>query len=126
LAVTVGLLAVSCATQRNTTLLNDSKLPHTQRPTISSTTNKELDTATKAKLRIPYAQVPLFFEPNQGQTDERVHFLSRGRGYTLFLTATEAVLALHRHQKNPLSPETRERARVRGPDPERSNKPSCK
>ena len=38
--------------------------------------------------------VPLFFEPNQGQTDPRVKFLARGRGYGLFLTADEAVLEL--------------------------------
>lgn len=34
------------------------------------------------------------FEANQGQTDSRVKFLSRGTGYTLFLTSSEAVLAL--------------------------------
>src|ERR1700741_4890325 len=38
--------------------------------------------------------VPLRFEPNQGQTDSRVKFLSRGNGYTLFLTPAEAVLSL--------------------------------
>jgi hypothetical protein len=36
----------------------------------------------------------LSFEANQGQTNERVKFLSRGRGYTLFLTGDEAVFAL--------------------------------
>ena len=38
--------------------------------------------------------LPLFFEPNQGQTDPRVRFLARGAGYSLFLTANEAVLEL--------------------------------
>jgi uncharacterized repeat protein (TIGR01451 family) len=37
---------------------------------------------------------PLFFEPNQGQTDARVKFLARGSGYGLFLTSNEAVLKL--------------------------------
>ena len=41
-----------------------------------------------------YDELPLSFEPNQGQTDARVEFLSRGDGYTLFLTRDEAVLAL--------------------------------
>ena len=59
-----------------------------------------------------FGRLPLSFEPNQGQTDEQVQFLSRGRGYTLFLTPTEAVLAL-RH-KDPLAPSAGERARVRG------------
>src|SRR2546430_4976972 len=38
--------------------------------------------------------LPLFFEPNQGQTAPQVKFLSRGDGYGLFLTADEAVLQL--------------------------------
>ena len=41
-----------------------------------------------------YGKLPLGFEPNQGQTDPRVKFLSRGPGYMLFLTADEAVLKL--------------------------------
>ena len=40
-----------------------------------------------------YGRVPLSFEANQGQTDPRVRFISRGNGYTLFLTSDEAVLA---------------------------------
>jgi len=43
---------------------------------------------------------PLVFEPNQGQTDELVKFLSRGRGHTLFLTGDEAVLALRSRQSS--------------------------
>ena len=39
-------------------------------------------------------QLPLTFEINQGQTDDRVDFLARGPGYNIFLTATEAVFAL--------------------------------
>lgn len=33
-----------------------------------------------------YGKLPLSFELNQGQTDGRVKFLTRGRGYSLFLT----------------------------------------
>ncbi|MFL6334290.1 MAG: hypothetical protein ACJ754_13335 [Pyrinomonadaceae bacterium] len=36
--------------------------------------------------------LPLSFEPNRGQTDRRVKFLSRSGGYVLFLTADEAVM----------------------------------
>src|SRR6478609_7907658 len=39
-------------------------------------------------------QLPLTFEVNQGQTDDRVDFLARGPNYNIFLTATEAVFAL--------------------------------
>ncbi len=48
--------------------------------------------AELTKPRPALAQAPLTFEPNQGQSDARVKFLSRGRGYALFLTTDEAVL----------------------------------
>ncbi len=38
--------------------------------------------------------LPLYFEPNQGQTDFQVKYLARGLGYGLFLTANETVLEL--------------------------------
>lgn len=38
----------------------------------------------------------LRFEPNVGQTDRRVRFVSRGPGYTLLITRTGAVLKLSR------------------------------
>jgi hypothetical protein len=41
-----------------------------------------------------YGQLPLSFEANQGQTDPKVNFLTRGQGYALFLAPTEAVLNL--------------------------------
>ena len=41
-----------------------------------------------------YSHLPLIFEPNQGQTDAKVKFLAHGRGYGLYLTDQEAVLAL--------------------------------
>jgi hypothetical protein len=41
-----------------------------------------------------YGQLPLGFEPNVGQTDPQVQFLAHGKGYELFLTEREAVLAL--------------------------------
>ncbi|MGA2329674.1 MAG: SBBP repeat-containing protein [Bryobacteraceae bacterium] len=40
--------------------------------------------------------VPLNFEPNQGQADSTVQFVSRGSGYALFLTPGEVVLNLER------------------------------
>jgi hypothetical protein len=41
-----------------------------------------------------YGKLPLHFEANRGQTDKDVRFLSRGPGYSLYLTAGEAVLVL--------------------------------
>src|SRR5690242_2771345 len=43
-----------------------------------------------------YGKLPLSFEINQGQTDRRVRFLSRGLGYALFLTGKEVVLTLRK------------------------------
>ena len=59
--------------------------------------------ATHARLLQNYGKLPLSFEANQGQTEARVKFLSRGRGYTLFLTADEAVLALRSGQSSVVS-----------------------
>src|SRR5207244_7992754 len=42
--------------------------------------------------RVVYPRLPLSFESNQGQADRRVKYLSRGRGYTLLLSANQAVL----------------------------------
>lgn len=53
-----------------------------------------IDEATKSKMRDALAKVPMSFEINRGQTAKRVQFLSRGAGYTLFLTRDAAVLAL--------------------------------
>ncbi len=41
-----------------------------------------------------YGKLPVSFEANKGQTNSAVRFLSRGRGYTLFLTSNEAVLVV--------------------------------
>jgi len=41
-----------------------------------------------------FGNLPLVFEPNYGQTDSSVRFLSRGDRYGLFLTETEAVMSL--------------------------------
>ena len=41
-----------------------------------------------------YGKLPLSFEPNRGQTDARVEFLTRGPGYTIFLEPTSATVAL--------------------------------
>jgi hypothetical protein len=41
-----------------------------------------------------YGDLPLSFEANRGQADSQVKYMARGRGYTLFLTPKETVLAL--------------------------------
>lgn len=41
-----------------------------------------------------YGKMPLAFEVNEGQSDPEVDYLARGRGYSMFLTATEVALSL--------------------------------
>jgi len=57
-------------------------------PPVLSSSNKLIN--------LRYGRLPLSFEANQGQTDSQVKFLSRGRGYSLFLTPKEAVLVLRK------------------------------
>lgn len=70
--------------------------------------------AQAGKVRLPLAQsdmpakrmvvngrLPLSFESNRGQVGKSVKFLSRGPGYTLFLTPGEAVLNLQKLHAQP-------------------------
>jgi uncharacterized repeat protein (TIGR01451 family) len=83
---------------------------------------ESLNSQTAQNQASAYGQLPLSFEANAGQTDKRVKFLSRGSGYSLFLTPNEAVLALNKatdevadsHNEQPESPqviETRDKAK---------------
>jgi hypothetical protein len=47
-----------------------------------------------------YGKVPLYFEANHGQTDQRVNFITRANGATVFLTNTEAVFVISAQQEN--------------------------
>jgi len=68
------------------------------RGTGSAATVSKPDAITQARLGAAYGKVRLSFEVNRGQTDAQVKFLSRGNGYMLFLTHTEAVLVLRKPQ----------------------------
>src|SRR5580704_2970226 len=59
--------------------------------TSSKVSSKALGPAARPNA---YGSMPLSFEENRGQTDPQVRFLSRGNGYALFLTSTDAVLKL--------------------------------
>src|SRR5579871_1797421 len=53
-----------------------------------------LSCTVSAQVGTTYGKLPLSFEPNQGQTDPRVRFISRGPGYTIFLSSRSATFAL--------------------------------
>src|SRR6266480_4427226 len=50
--------------------------------------------ASDARVSESYGRLPLQFEANDGQVHKDVRFLSRGPGYGLYLTPSEAVLVL--------------------------------
>jgi len=56
---------------------------------------KALQQYDKVQLAKNYGNIPLAFEPNQGQTDSRAKYLSRTANHTLFLTDKGAVLAMN-------------------------------
>ena len=93
--------------------------------TGKNTTGKVTQSAVGAPIKTLAVQMlgaqPLHFEANQGQTDAAVKFLSRGRGYTMFLTSTETVVALSRSSSKTDAVSPGERAVVRmawkGADP---------
>lgn len=55
-------------------------------------------TPTRQAVTATMMGMPLQFEANQGQVDDQVKFLARGKGYTLFLTPTESVMVLQQRE----------------------------
>lgn len=66
----------------------------------------------KSQVELGYANLPLSFEPNRGQSDPRVRFLSRAGKRTLWLTKEEAVLALGNGTSAGLKPATKTNRRA--------------
>lgn len=56
--------------------------------------NSKSTAEVEVKVNKNYGKLPLSFEPNMGQSAKDVKFLSRGNGYTVFLTETEAAFSL--------------------------------
>jgi uncharacterized repeat protein (TIGR01451 family) len=56
---------------------------------------------SKPEARAILGQLPLIFEPNQGQADPQAKFLAHGTGYNLFLDATVAVLGMQTAHTSP-------------------------
>jgi hypothetical protein len=63
--------------------------------------------SNKAEIVQNYGKIPLSFEANQGQSDKSVKFLSKGNGYSLFLTDYAAVLSLTKGDIHPPLPASR-------------------
>jgi hypothetical protein len=72
---------------------NDASAPPLSHSVLSSLAESSSQ-ARQAQVSEIYRKLPLTFEENRGQVDRKVKFLSRGSGYTLLLSPTEAVLSL--------------------------------
>jgi hypothetical protein len=93
--------------------INSPTQANTQKPTYAdASAAASLKQATEARVSETYGKLPLMFEANAGQTDKRVRFLSRGSGYNLFLTSTEAVLALNKPGASKEGKDERVKSRV--------------
>jgi len=72
---------------------------------------KSVDQETVRRMKRMYSKLPMRFEKNMGQFGGRVKFRSKGKGYSLFLTSTETILALQQQGRSKIHP------RVSAPDP---------
>jgi hypothetical protein len=130
LAISIALILSGLfSLDRSGETINTLIQPHS--PSISpadAKINKELlsgratpvaDEQSRARVRKAYGKLPLRFEANAGQTDAQVKFLSRGSGYSLFLTQAEAVLSLSsRKSKTDAGPQSVVRMKFAGANPE--------
>jgi hypothetical protein len=77
---------------------NSLKQPHMKNEVLPPTDMSNKSLGAKAKLSESYGKLPLYFEPNPitgtKQAPPEVRFISRGSGYTLFITPIEAVFSL--------------------------------
>ncbi len=69
------------------------------------------DDDRKLHISKTFGKLPLRFEKNEGQTDKQVRFISRGNGYSMYLTPTEAVMVLSKttggnKKFDPMNPES--------------------
>ncbi len=72
--------------------LAENKLGRILSPSATGSLVRQL--TSSQQITKAYGNLGLAFETNQGQADGQVKFLSRGQGYTLFLTSNEAVLRM--------------------------------
>ncbi len=91
-ALTLSLLFALCAPALSIDRPAPSK--------ANGSASQQPSTAVKQRAMVAFGNLPLTFEPNQGQTDSQVKYLSRGHGYNLFLTSKEAVFTMPLASKN--------------------------
>ena len=61
--------------------------------------SRETDEATKSKLLKTYSKLPIYFIANQGQTDEKIKYYTKGSRYSFFFTKDEVVYSFVLREK---------------------------
>lgn len=84
IAVALALCLTACHSNDSNSTMAEDTVPATAGPVP----------AAPRPVVIDYGSLPLSFELNEGQSDQPVRFLARGRGYTVLLTPQEAALVL--------------------------------
>jgi RHS repeat-associated protein len=97
LSLILQLLASSTFNFTSLSHVSTSQVNTEPKPSSIKTTNSQSQASSVAQ---NYAKQPLSFEVNQGQVDDQVNFVSRGSGYSFFLTSNEAVFSLSKPKQN--------------------------
>ena len=92
----LALVAGVCAAPLAKSHVTAPAASHGEKATPPSTrlSAQPASPAEQVRIATSFGNLPLSFEPNRGQTDPQVKFLSRNSHYNLFLTSDEAVFTL--------------------------------
>ena len=99
--VVVTACALLTASLSTTPTAAASGVTKPERLTLTAATSTETARARAVKA---YDELPLQFESNKGQADERFDFISRASGYAILLSSTEAVFTLRENGSSPEHP----------------------
>ncbi len=95
IGLTIGIAWRSCSLRSPLRCFaRKTSAPNLQAQSVSVSPREEFQRATPVSLKQAYGKLPLSFEANRGQLDPSVSFQSHGLGYSLSLSAGDAVLAL--------------------------------
>jgi hypothetical protein len=93
--VAVALVAIAVVVSTGSAGLRAHSGSATTRPVAAAPVQAPATRADqRGRVAASLGKLPLAFEANQGQTDPQVKYMARGNGYTVFLTANDAVFAL--------------------------------
>ncbi len=95
-ALAIAMMVVIAWTAARPPVAQPARIHRSTAPQFPTGLTSGVSPAERARAAEAYGKLPLTFEANLGQSNKPVKFLSRGQGYTLFLTGDEAVLSLRR------------------------------